>query len=215
MKRTVIITLIFSLISSLSTYLLFHSMEGFKSEIKESKFVVKEMKEQINSIEENYKSEMERWMEKSFVLQNQIAKTDSNLTLSKQKEKSLQGKIQKLISESKEMQDTSAIISNYDSVKTQTEKFISETFIRDSLCDKEISELKCLAEQKDSAMAVCQSSFSALKQLADSSISFQNKLTDELASANKKIKKANLKSKFLTAGVMVLSGATTFLLLQK
>ena len=37
MKRTIIITIIFSLLSVISTYLLFDSMEGFKAEVMESK----------------------------------------------------------------------------------------------------------------------------------------------------------------------------------
>jgi hypothetical protein len=54
-----------------------------------------------------------------------------------------------------------------------------------------------------------------LKQVTDSSLAFQNKLTDELKLADKKIKRGNIKSKFLTAGVMILSGVTTILLLKK
>ena len=215
MKRTIIITFLFSLISSISTYLLFHSMEGFKTEIKESKIAVKEMKEQVNSIENKYKTEIQYWVQKNNLLQKQIQETDFALTQSNQKEKSLQGKIQGLIFKSNTIKDTSQIISNCDSIKENANQFIAETNIRDSLCDKEISELKAVIQNKDSLVAVCQSSFSMLKQVTDSSLSFQNKLTDELKRADKKIKRGNIKSKFLTAGVMILSGVTTILLLKK
>lgn len=213
MKRTIIITFLFSLISSISTYLLFHSMEGFKTEIKESKIAVKEMTTQINSIESKYKTEIQYWVQKNNVLQAQIQKTDFALTQSKQKEKSLQGKIQGLISESKNLKDTSQIISNCDSIKERVSQYIAETSVRDSLCDHEISQLKNVIQNKDSAMADCENSFTMLKQVADSSLAFQNKLTDELKLADKKIKRGNIKSKILTAGVMILSGITTTLLL--
>jgi chromosome segregation ATPase len=214
-KRTVIITFLFGFFSALSSLLLYHSIEGFKSELKESKIVIKEMTAQVNSIESNYQSQLQYWIRKNSYLQEQIQKTDFALTESKQKEKSLQGKIQGLISESKTLTDTSEIISNCDSIKEKTEQFISETNIRDSLCDTEISELKTLIQNKDSAMALCQNSFSMLKQVTDSSLAFQNKLTDELKLADKKIRRGNIKSKFLTAGVMILSGVTTTLLLKK
>ncbi|MBI3502295.1 MAG: hypothetical protein HY063_10925, partial [Bacteroidetes bacterium] len=142
MKRTIIITILFSLLSAISTYLLFHSMEGFKGEIKESKIAVKEMQGQVNSIENKYKNEIQYWMQKNNSLRQQIVKTETALGESKQNENSLQGKIHFLISEGKNLKDTSEIISNCDSLKEKVNQFISETNVRDSLCDNEISELK-------------------------------------------------------------------------
>lgn len=214
-KRTIIITILFSLLSAISTYLLFDSMEGFKTEIRESKMVVKEMKEQVNSIENKYKTEIQYWVMKNNSLQHRIQKTEVALGESKQKANSLQGKIQVLISESKTMQDTSEIISNCDSLKTQVTQFISETNVRDSLCDNEIADLKCLIQNKDSVMTVCENSFSMLKRVTDSSIAQQNELADKLKLADKKIRKGNLKVKFLSAGLFILSGVTATLLLQK
>jgi chromosome segregation ATPase len=215
MKRTIIITLLFSLISSVSTYLLFHSMEGFKTEIKESKIAVKEMQSQVNSIENKYKSEIQYWVQKNNDLQKQIQQTETNLNVSKQKENSLQGKIQVLISESKTLKDTSEIISNSDSIKENVNQFISETNTKDSLCDKEISELKNVIQNKDSAFAVCERGFLAFHGVVDFSLAQQTALADKLNEADKKIRRSNFKSKLLTAGVMILSGVTTILLLKK
>ena len=215
MKKTIIITFLFSLLSSISTYLLFHSMEGFKTEIKESKIATREMQNQLNVIEGNYKTQIQYWIQKNNVLQQQIQKTDFALTESTQKEKSLQGKIQVLISESNTLTDTSEIISNCDSIKENVNRYLSDANVKDSLYDREISELKTVIQNKDSEMAVCDKSFSMLKQVTDSSLAFQNKLTDELKLAERKTKRENIKSKFLSAGVMILSGATTFLLLRK
>ena len=215
MKRTIIITLLFSLISSVSTYLLFHSMEGFKTEIKESKIAVKEMQSQVNSIENKYKSEIQYWIIKNNDLQKQIQQTETNLNVSKQKENSLQGKIQVLISESKALKDTSEIISNSDSIKENVNQFISETNTKDSLCDKEISELKNVIQNKDSAFAVCERGFLALHGVVDFSLAQQTALADKLNEADKKIRRSNHKSKFLTVGTMILATTTTILLLKK
>lgn len=215
MKRTIIITILFGLLSAISTYLLFHSMEGFKGEIKESKIAVKEMQGQVNSIENKYKNEIQYWMQKNNSLRQQIVKTETALGESKQNENSLRGKIHFLISEGKNLKDTSEIISNCDSLKEKVNQFISETNVRDSLCDNEISELKTVIQNKDSVFSVCEKSFSMLKQVADSSLAFQSKLTGELQLADKKIRRGNLKTKILSAGVMILSGVTTILLLQK
>lgn len=215
MKRTIIITLLFSLISSISTYLLFHSMEGFKTEIKESKIAVKEMQSQVNSIENKYKSEIQYWIIKNNDLQKQIQQTETNLNVSKQKENSLQGKIQVLISESKTLKDTSEIISNSDSIKENVNQFISETNTKDSLCDKEISELKNVIQNKDSAFAVCERGFLAFHGVIDFSLAQQTALADKLNEADKKIRRSNVKSKLLTAGAMILATSTTILLLKK
>lgn len=214
-KRTVIITFLFGVFSALSSILLYHSIEGFKTEIKESKTATKEMQSQLNFIESNYKTQIQYWIQKNNVLEQQIQRTDFALTESKQKTKSLQGKIQVLISESKTFTDTSAIVSNCDSIKESVSQYIAETSVKDSLCDKEISELKTVIQNKDSAMTVCDRSFSMLRQLTDSSFAFQNKLSDELKLADRKIRRGNIKSKFLTAGLMILSGVTTTLLLKK
>jgi len=232
MKRTIIITVLFSLISSVSTYLLFHSMEGFKTEIKESKKVVKELKAEVNSIEENHKSEIQYWTAKNSDLQKQINETETNLNVSTQREKLLQGKIQALpqlsyarnlrlssggafTSGSSPMGREGRGLKDLGEAKDLVTQYIAETNVRDSLCDHEISELKNVIQNKDSLAADCEKSFSMLKTVADSSITFQNKLTDDLTLADKKIKRGNLKTKFLSAGVMILATATTILLLEK
>jgi len=214
-KRAIIITVLFSLLSAISTYLLFDSMEGFKTEIRESKIVIKEMKGQVNSIENKYKTEIQYWVVKNNSLQHRIQRTEVALGESTQKANSLQGKIQVLILESKTMQDTIEIISNCDSLKTKVMQFISETNVRDSLCDSEITDLKVILLNKDSAMSVCQNSFSMLKTVADASITEQDALADKLKLADKKIRRGNLKTKFLSATVFILSGVTATLLLQK
>lgn len=215
MKKTIIITVLFSLLSAISTYLLFDSMEGFKKEIRESKNVVKELKVQVSNIEDNYKNQIQYWVAKNNKLVNQIRSTEVALRQSTQKVNSLQGKIQLLISESKTLKDTGEIISNCDSLKTQVMEFISETNVRDSLCDNEIADLKCVIENKDSLVAVCENSFSMLRQVTDSSLAQQNGLVDKLKLADKKIRRSNLKTKILCAGVMILSGVTATLLIQK
>ena len=215
MKRTIIITILFSLLSAISTYLLFDSMEGFKTEIKESKIIVKEMKDQVNAIENKYKSDIQYWVAKNNVLQSRIQETENALSQSKLKSNSLQGKIQLLISESKNYKDTSLIVSNCDSLKEKVKQFITETNQRDSLCDNEISDLKTVIQNKDSAMTECERSFSMLKTVTDSSLAKQNELADKLKLADKKIRRGNLKAKFLSATVFILSGVTSTLLLQK
>ena len=215
MKRTIIITFLFSLISSISTYLLFHSMEGFKIDIRESRTAVKEMQTQINAIENKYKMEIQYWVQKNNALQEQIRKTETALSESKQKSNSLQGKIHVLISTSNALQDTSEIISNCDSLKQQVSQFITEVNIKDSLCDNEISNLKDLIQNKDSAFAVCERGFLAFHGVLDFSLAQQTALADKLSLAEKKARRENLKAKFLSAGVFILSGITTTLLLHK
>jgi hypothetical protein len=214
-KRTVIITFLFGAFSAISTYLLFDSLEGFRKEIKESKITIREMQEQVGNIENKYQSEIHYWIQKNISLQNRIQQTEVALEQSRQKEKSLQGKIVSLITESKTLTDTFSIVTNCDTLKEKVTLFMAEANIKDSLCTSEITDLKEVIQNQDSAMAVCQNSFSMLKQVTDNSLAFQEKLTDELNSINKKLKRERIKSKFLTAGVMILTGATTFFLLQK
>lgn len=215
MKRTIIITILFSLFSAISTYLLFNSMEGFKAEVMESKIAVREMQGQVNAIENKYKKEIQYWVAKNNRLNNRIQNTEVELSQSKQKANSLQGKIQILITESKTLSDTSEIVSNCDSLKEKTLEFISETNLKDSLSDSEISDLKNVIQNKDSAFAVCEKSFMQMKQISDSSLAMQNSLADKLHLADKTIRKENRKTKFLSAGLFVLSGITATLLLQR
>lgn len=215
MKRTIIITILFGIISALSTYLLFDSMEGFKSELRDSKIAVKEMQQQVTTIEEKYKSEILYWQNKNFRLTQRIQQTETALEESKQKTGSLQWKIKALIAESGSLKDTSDIVSNCDSLKVQVSQFIVETTIKDSLCDSEINDLKEIIQNKDSAMAVCQTSFSSMLQVMNSSLDQQKGLADKLSLADTEIRKGNRRTKFLSAAVFILSGVTSTLLLQK
>jgi hypothetical protein len=215
MRKTIIITFLFGIISALSTYLLFDSMEGFRKEIKESKIVVKEMKQQVSSIETSYQEQIRYWIGKNMALQSRIYQTDLELEKSRIKEKSMQGKILSLISESRTLTDTFSIVSNCDTLKERITEFIEETNIKDSLCNAEITDLKTVICNQDSAMTVCQNSFTMLKQVTDSSFAMQTRLTDELNRASKPLRREKRKSKLLAAGAMILSGTTTFLLLQK
>ncbi|MCC7302504.1 MAG: hypothetical protein IT233_07680 [Bacteroidia bacterium] len=215
MRKTIIITFLFGLISAISTYLLFDSMEGFRKEIKESKIVVKEMQQQVSSIETSYQEQIRYWVNKNMALQSRIQQTDLELERSRMKEKSIQGKILALISDSRTLTDTISIISNCDTLKEKITEFIAETNVKDSLCNAEITDLKTVILNQDSAMIVCQSSFTMLKQVTDSSLVMQSRLADELNKASKQLKKEKRRSKLLAVGAMILSGTTTFLLLQK
>lgn len=215
MKRTILITVIFGLISSLSTYFLFYSMEGFRKEIKESKTAILDVKEQVSTIENNYRNQIQYWVKKNSDLNIKIQKTDFALNESKQKEKSLQGKIQWLISESKVLKDTSAIVSNCDSLKDKVSEYFSEAAVKDSLCDEEITQLKVVIQNKDSAFAVCERGFFAMRSTIDFSLAQQTALTEKLNQADKQLKRQSRNSKFLAGGLMFLSGVTTILLLQK
>lgn len=214
-KRTIIITILFSLFSALSTYLLFDSMEGFKTEVKESKMAVKGMQEQVNFIEYRYKAQVSYWKRKNNHLMKQIENTESALNQSKKNINSLQGRIQRLITDGKVLKDTIEIITNCDSLKEQVTQFISETETRDSLCDSEIVDLKTVIQNKDSALAISEKSLVLIKQAADSSLMAQRALADKLQLADKKRKRENIKSKILSAAVFILSGVTATLLLQK
>jgi len=217
MKRTIIITILFSLFSALSTYLLFDSMRSFKTEVRESKMAVKEMQEQVNTIENKYKSEIQYWVLKNNSLNSKIQKTETELKQSKQRANSLQGKIQNLISPSPTLPEGKGENSGEecDSLKKYIEDFISETTIKDSLCDTEIFDLKNVIQNKDSAMAICEKSFMQMKQVTDSSLAMQNALAAQLNLSDKKIRRENRKTKFLSAGLFILSGITATLLLQK
>jgi hypothetical protein len=215
MKRTIIITILFSLFSALSTYLLFDSMRSFKTEVRESKMAVKEMQEQVNTIENKYKSEIQYWVLKNNTLNSKIQKTETELKQSKQKSNSLQWKIQTMISESRTIQDTSDIVSNCDSLKNEIEIFIAETEAKDNLYESEIFDLKLVIQNKDSAFAVCEKSFLAMNDVVKNSLEQQTALADKLNVADKELKKQNRKTKFLSAAVFILSGATATLLLAK
>lgn len=214
-KKTIIITILFSLLSAISTYLLFDSMEGFKTDIGESKTAVKEMQTQMNTIENKYKTEIQYWVHKNDSLQQHVQKTEVALHESKQKTNSLQGKIHLLISESSNLTDTSQIVSNCDSLKEQVNLYITETNLKDSLCDDEISDLKNVIQNKDSAFAVSERGFNGLTKLMDVSLARQTALAEQLNLAEKKIRRENRKTKFLSAGVFILSGITVTLLLHK
>lgn len=214
-KTAIIVTILFSIISAISTYLLFDSMEGFKTDFQETKTSVKEMQSQVSSIENKYKTEIQYWVQKNNSLQQRIQKTETALSESKWKANSLQQKIQFLISEGDQLQDTAQIISNCDSLKEQVKEFIVESNLKDSLCDQEITDLKTLILNKDSVFAVCERGFFAMRNVIDFSLAQQTALADKLKLAEKQARKERRKTRVLSAGVCILSGITATLLLTR
>ncbi|MBI2968893.1 MAG: hypothetical protein HYY40_13920 [Bacteroidetes bacterium] len=218
MKRTIIMTIIFSLLSAISTYFLFHSMEGFKTEVKESKIAVKEMQGQVSAIENKYKNEIQYWVQKNNSLQKQIVKTETALGESRQRINFMRKKIEGTIetpSALKVLPNGEDLGGACDSLKEQVTQFISEAAIGDSLCDNEIFDLKTVIQNKDSALTVCEKSFFAMNNVVNNSLAQQTALADKLNLVDKKLRRENRKTKFLSAAVFVLSGVTTTLLLVK
>jgi hypothetical protein len=210
-KKTLLITILLSLISSASTYWLVDSMNGFKSEIKKQNDALVQLASRVAVISDNYIKQREHWQQKDSVQKKQLAKTDTALSKAKQKQTLLQAKLEENLACNEDDCDSSCC----DSVQEDVKEYIDATVERDSLCDEEISELKEIVQTKDSALNDCNESFLLLKQTTDSSIVMQTHLVEQLKLADKELRKKNLKSKILSSAVLVLSGATAILILKK
>jgi hypothetical protein len=208
-KKTLLITILLSLISSASTYWLVKAMEGFKMEIRTSGDEVQKLKVQIQFIVSDYIEKKQQWDEKDRVQKKQVAKTDSLLSASKIKQSKEQSKVEAFI------QDTSQCNETCDSTKENLRSYVDATQERDSLCDNEVVQLKEIIQTKDSALNDCNESFLMMQQAADSSVATAGKLAEQLKLADKSLRRNNIKSKFLSSAVLVLSGATAILLLGK
>jgi chromosome segregation ATPase len=214
MKKTLLIILATVLITSVCSYYFFDNPPV--ADIPTAQQQVKTVKQQEQNIDKSYTIAMQKLQKENDSLKKVIAYHKAALATADEKVTVLENKVSSVASKIQSEPDTIKIkISDCDSLSREATALIQEEASKDSLCQETISELTSQVVEKDTEVNECQQSFQSLKLTLDNSIQQQQLLQDELKALNKQVKRKTFQSKLLSAGVMVLTGITAALLLDR
>lgn len=214
-KQTTISLVILFCLVALCTYNLVKPDPDVSTKSAVTEVQIKKTEKQAEIIDTDYQQAMKKMFRENDSLMVAIKSTKESLFKSKQKVTVLQDKVLELAQKTKIELDTVEKMVLCDSLQNKVVNLIEQFSERDSLCDNTITDLTVLLGDKDTTIAVCNQSYLSMKNLLDNSVDQQRNLSDELNNTSKKLRRKTVQNRLLSAGLLVISGITTTLILQR
>jgi len=147
-------------------------------------------------------------------LQQQTTNTRTALARSLKSYAALQAAMQELATENVLLADTTKRLSNCDSLAQTATELVQAGVEKDSLYDRLTGNLQQQITVKDSTITLQEHEFNYLKLSYDRNLAQQQLLIDNNLLLQKQVRHHRARSKLLTAGIIILSGAVTYMALQ-
>lgn len=180
-----------------------------------SKKSMVEIKKEVAQSEIVYARNMDSLKKKSIKLEEELAGTKKTLAAVKQQNQSLKVQVYSFIDRVKEPSlQINAIDSSCDSLITTVEYLMQSNTEKDSLYEVTALNLEEQLKNKDSTVALKDDQYKNLKTSFEKSLSSQQQLIDENKLLGGQVKKQKLKAKFLSAAILIISGAAVNHFLQ-
>ena len=180
-----------------------------------SKKSIVEIKKEVTQSEIVYTRNMDLLKKKNIKLEEELTGTKKTLAAVKQQNQSLKVQVYSLIDRVKEPSlQITAIDSSCDSLITTVEYLMQSNTEKDSLYEITALNLEEQLKNKDSTVALKDDQYKNLKTSFEKSLSSQQQLIDENKLLGRQVKKQKLKSKFLSAAILIISGAAASHFLQ-
>lgn len=208
MKQNFFVMLLCTALISLYTYT---SLENKPVRIitPEKPVVTVDLKAITDSIDGQYHLKLSRLESKNDSLQLVIGYDKQSLVFSKRKASYLQQKVQLLSQQLTLTPDTTEKIELCDSLQEEVSALITESTIRDSLCDKTIQELTELSYVQDASLDECKKSYLLIKQNLGASLLQQEQLSGQLSLSEKKLRRRTTLNRWLAGGLAIAGGVIT------
>ncbi|MDE2026804.1 MAG: hypothetical protein KGJ07_10055 [Patescibacteria group bacterium] len=212
-KKTLIIILLTAALASFLTYEFISptpqvSLAPLQQQLKNDQG-------RIDAINKGYTLDMKKLQKKNDSLMQVVSFNKASLKLSDQKVSQLERKVSRLADTLNKEPDTlKSKIALGDSLGKDAIVLISQEAQRDSLCEKQVSDLSLAVNEKDSALADCQGSYISMKQAADTALQQQQGMILQIKGLNKQLKRKTAQSRLLSAGFLILTGIAATLYLS-
>lgn len=188
-------------------------------ETEKSSLIIKNLEQQVKDTEAVYQQKVSELETKNRQLQKELTSTQIELFRIKLKTKERETRIKKLVQPNglpakdllKKVKDSSTGINNNpspcDSLAAEVSEYIKETVIKDSLYETQIGLQDSVIAVKDSIITHQSKLYSELRTSFLFSLEQQKELISENQLLHKKLKRQKRRSKIISFGMMVLSGA--------
>lgn len=170
---------------------------------------VKQQQQSITAIEKNYQQRTDSLQETQNRLSKQLQEKEKQLTTASKSNNRLQGKLQYIIQQQKQLQqekDTAAIIANCDTLLVQTTNYIGATNQKDSMQEGIAGLLKDQLIVKDAIIVLKETQYQSLKHIADNSLQRQQYLEGLTVQQSKTIRRQKLGATLKNIGLLILTG---------
>ncbi|MDP3146041.1 MAG: hypothetical protein Q8T03_13330 [Bacteroidota bacterium] len=209
MKRVPIVILFTALLTAAILFIGTCNSNPQKDKPDKTELIKSQQKAQ--SIDNNFKTEFEFLQIKSDSLQKELSLTQSKLKATKFKLNQSQLSLLALAQKQNDTVSVAQQLIDCDSLKTQTLSYVAWVDSVQCQYENNILQLNDLVAIKDSQVVVCKASFLQLKNVLDENFIREQKLTDDLNTAYKSLRKKVIQNKLLAGGMLVLSGIATTL----
>ncbi|MFZ5553545.1 MAG: hypothetical protein ACOZCO_10540 [Bacteroidota bacterium] len=172
--------------------------------------------EKVNRQQQHYEHEITFLQKNNMVLKRQLSDSQKQLSIIDAEKKYLSKKIYSLV-----YTDSYDTIENHpngwgcDSLMQVSIDYVLQSEQRDSLCDKERFLLTALVENRDSAFIICDTTLRNLSSSFDLLAERHTQLAEQFLQTQKTIKTKKRREKLLSGAVVLLSGMTITLWIQK
>ena len=185
----------------------------------------KQLSKEVSIIEKNYQNRIVVLQNKNSELQQKLSTAQSSLDKAKQSVKQKESRVKKLARSDNTIKKKWSIENynlpffdespgNCDSLKIEVDEYINENHRKDSLYEIQLSTMDSVVSVKDSIVHTTEGLYNSLHQIYDKAIAAQLILQNENHVLRKKEKRRKVKSKIVTAGLMLLTGAAANFLLH-
>lgn len=200
--------ILYSIVSIASTVYLLFRPENNDGDIRYEKTndELQKIKEYLKQKDSNYQHTIDSLILQSDSLQAVISITDKRLDYSRSRVKDLSDQIEDyvtLFDIDTSLEKNSVV---FDSLSNLSREYITQTSIRDSLCDSKINTLKEIITNKEIAFSNCDSLLADYKSESDKLLLQAQDLNLRLQKAEKKIKRSRNLNRLLTGSAIILSG---------
>ena len=160
----------------------------------------------VAEAEQKFQQKIDSLNATSNQLNMQLTSTKKTLTAAKNKNLILQTQVYDLIDKPNTNTDTSNTDSNCDSLEIKVVELIHSNNEKDNLYEDINANMEAQVKNKDSTIQVKDVQYQTLKSSFTESIAQQQSLYDQNKSYQKQFKRQKVKSKLLTAALLILSG---------
>lgn len=200
--------ILYSIVSIASTVYLLFRPENNDGDIRYEKTndELQKIKKYLKQKDSNYQHTIDSLILQSDSLQAVISITDKRLDYSRSRVRDLSDQIEDYVT----LFDTDTSLEKnsvaFDSLSNLSREYITQTSIRDSLCDSKINTLKEVITNKETAFSNCDSLLADYKSESDKLLLQAQELNLQLQKAEKKIKRSRNINRLLTGSAIILSG---------
>jgi hypothetical protein len=172
------------------------------------------IKEQAAAAEALYKGKLDTLAKTNTALGRKVANTQSALTLAKAGNRELIGLVDTLTAHAAAATDTLVKLADCDTLQTAVQELIAEGGRKDSIYDTLVGALQVQLTNRDATITTHQLEYASLQVSFEETLSQQALLSARLARYQQQVNQSRIKNKFLSAGVLVLTGVAAYGLLH-